>query len=169
MHSRAILCVTCLSAFVGRGAEYSRVVCDVSTLPFEKRFVAEMLVSRIEARTARPDAMRPLTVRFAPDDAVKGENAVKADCTAKAAKEVGAIYVDAGPLGDQEENMALGLFEHKGVARHPGDLGYASPRRSHPGRFLDRFAIVAPLHRDVPLPDWGSRDVSAIKGRAQSR
>ena len=50
-------------------------------------------------------------------------NAVKADCTAKAAKEVGAIYVDAGPLGDQEENMALGLFEHKGVARHPGDLG----------------------------------------------
>ena len=51
------------------------------------------------------------------------KNAVKADCTAKAAKEVGAIYVDAGPLGDREENMALGLFEHNGVARHPGDLG----------------------------------------------
>ena len=50
-------------------------------------------------------------------------NAVKADCTAKAANEVGAIYVDAGPLGDRDENMALGLFEHKGVANHPGDLG----------------------------------------------
>ena len=51
------------------------------------------------------------------------KNAVKADCTAKAAKEVGAIYVDAGPLGEKEENMAIGLFEHQGVARHPGDLG----------------------------------------------
>ena len=50
-------------------------------------------------------------------------NAAKADCTAKAAAEVGAIYVDAGFLGDREENLALGLFEHKGVARHPGDLG----------------------------------------------
>ena len=50
-------------------------------------------------------------------------NAVKADCTATAAAEVGATYVDAGPLGEQESNMALGLFEHKGVARHPGDLG----------------------------------------------
>ena len=50
-------------------------------------------------------------------------NAVKADCTAKAAAEVGATYVDAGPLGEQESNMAIGLFEHKGVAKHPGDLG----------------------------------------------
>ena len=51
------------------------------------------------------------------------KNAVKAACTATAAKEAGAIYVDAGPLGDHEENMALGLFQHQGVARHPGDLG----------------------------------------------
>ena len=50
-------------------------------------------------------------------------NAVKADCTEKAAKGAGAIYVDAGPLGGQEANMAIGLFGHKGVARHPGDLG----------------------------------------------
>ena len=80
-------------------------------------------------------------VRFAPDDAVKGENAVKADCTAKAAKEVGAIYVDAGPLGDQEENMALGLFEHKGVARHPGDLGM----RRLADLILAGFWTVSPL------------------------
>ena len=50
-------------------------------------------------------------------------NDVKAECTAKAAAEAGATYVDAGPLGDSDENMALGLFDHKGVARHPGDLG----------------------------------------------
>ena len=50
-------------------------------------------------------------------------NSAKADCTAQAAKEVGAIYVDAGSLGDKDENMALGLFGHKGVARHPGDIG----------------------------------------------
>jgi hypothetical protein len=50
-------------------------------------------------------------------------NPAKADCTAKAAAQTGAIYVDAGFLGDRNENMALGLFEHKGVAKHPGDLG----------------------------------------------
>ena len=73
-------------------------------------------------RLAKPlvgSAKRPKVVMRSPF----WRNAVKADCTAKAAKEVGAIYVDAGPLGDKDENMALGLFEHKGVARHPGDIG----------------------------------------------
>ena len=50
-------------------------------------------------------------------------NEAKAKCTAEAAAEVGAVYVDAGPLGLQDENKALGLFAHKGVANHPGDLG----------------------------------------------
>ncbi len=50
-------------------------------------------------------------------------NPVKADCTKQAAEEVGATYVDAGPLGSKAENKAIGLFEHTGVANHPGDLG----------------------------------------------
>ncbi len=50
-------------------------------------------------------------------------NAAKAQCTAEAAAEVGAAYVDAGPLGTDNENKAIGLFSHAGVANHPGDLG----------------------------------------------
>ncbi len=50
-------------------------------------------------------------------------NAAKARCTEEAASEVGAVYVDAGSLGGVDENKALGLFTHTGVANHPGDLG----------------------------------------------
>ena len=50
-------------------------------------------------------------------------NAEKAECTANAAAEVGAVYVDVGPLGFKNENKAIGLFSHGGVANHPGDLG----------------------------------------------
>ena len=50
-------------------------------------------------------------------------NDVKAACTKDAAIEVGAEYVDAGHLGVNEANKALGLFSHSGVANHPGDLG----------------------------------------------
>jgi hypothetical protein len=50
-------------------------------------------------------------------------NAAKAKCTEQAAAEVGAVYVDAGPLGSKAENKAIGLFSHVGVANHPGDLG----------------------------------------------
>lgn len=50
-------------------------------------------------------------------------NDVKAACTALAAKEAGAAYVDAGFLGADKANTAAGLFAHPGVANHPGDLG----------------------------------------------
>ena len=51
------------------------------------------------------------------------KNALKAECTAKASAAVGAVYVDAGSLGSSDDNKAIGLFAHDGVANHPGDLG----------------------------------------------
>ena len=56
--------------------EFSRIVCDASALPQAQRFVAGMLASRIEARTPPSDAARTLTVHFAVDANVPGENAV---------------------------------------------------------------------------------------------
>ena len=50
-------------------------------------------------------------------------NPIKAECTRKAAADVGAAYVDASTLGSKNENKAKGLFWHEGVAGHPGDLG----------------------------------------------
>jgi len=73
-------------------------------------------------RLAKPlveSAKRPTVVMRSPF----WRNDIKADCTSRAAAAVGAVYVDAGVLGDKDENMALGLFSHNGVARHPGDLG----------------------------------------------
>ena len=35
----------------------------------------------------------------------------------------GAAFVDLSDLGELDEMKATGLFEHKGVAHHPGDLG----------------------------------------------
>lgn len=39
------------------------------------------------------------------------------------AEENGYDFVSLSDLGYQDENMAIDLFEHKGVAMHPGDLG----------------------------------------------
>ncbi len=50
-------------------------------------------------------------------------NVAKAQCTERAAALTGARYADASALGDSDENKAIGLFLHSGVANHPGDLG----------------------------------------------
>ena len=41
----------------------------------------------------------------------------------EAAKENGWTFVSINDLGELDEMKALGLFEHYGVANHPGDLG----------------------------------------------
>lgn len=41
----------------------------------------------------------------------------------RVAEEGNYPLVHLGDLGEQDENMAKGLFEHSGVAAHPGDLG----------------------------------------------
>lgn len=45
------------------------------------------------------------------------------DTLQQVAKENGYDFVTLADLGEQAENKALGLFEHAGVANHPGDLG----------------------------------------------
>lgn len=49
----------------------------------------------------------------------------KDEMMARAAKELGVSFVKADFATD-ESMMALGLFEHTGVARHPGDKGMAA-------------------------------------------
>ena len=41
----------------------------------------------------------------------------------KVAKERGYKYIYLGDLGENDEMKAIGLFEHEGVANHPGDKG----------------------------------------------
>ena len=57
------------------GGAFSRISCDVSSLPPERQFVAELLSSRIEARTPPSDQAQTLSVRFLLDANISGENA----------------------------------------------------------------------------------------------
>ena len=50
-------------------------------------------------------------------------NAGKNIAAYEAASNKKARFVSLSDLGDKDENMAVGLFEHSGVAHHPGDLG----------------------------------------------
>lgn len=45
------------------------------------------------------------------------------DAIEEVVAEKGYAYAPLNDLGDNEENMAIGLFWHDGVAMHPGDLG----------------------------------------------
>ena len=45
------------------------------------------------------------------------------DCLREVAEERGYTFCHLTDLEEDESNMAIGLFEHDGVAHHPGDLG----------------------------------------------
>lgn len=47
------------------------------------------------------------------------------DAVRQVAKETGYPLVELGDLGEMDEMKAIGLFEHEGVANHPGDRGMA--------------------------------------------
>lgn len=86
---------------------------DASSAPAYTQFLVSL------ARPLVESANHPQVIMRSPF----WRNTIKADCTKQAAETVGATYIDAGSLGDNDENKAIGLFEHRGVANHPGDLG----------------------------------------------
>lgn len=86
---------------------------DAASAPAYTQFLVSL------ARPLAESASHPVVVMRSPF----WRNDAKAACTASAALEIGAAYVDAGPLGDDAANKAIGQFEHTGVANHPGDLG----------------------------------------------
>jgi hypothetical protein len=49
--------------------------------------------------------------------------AIYNDCFKEVAEEKGHTFCHLTDLEEDERTMALGLFEHKGVAGHPGDYG----------------------------------------------
>ena len=62
-----------------------------------------------------------------------------ADGIKAAADKFGGGVIKISDLGENDDMMAIGLFEHTGVARHPGDLGM----RTIADRILERlFKII---------------------------
>ena len=55
---------------------YSRMSVDVSGLPAEKAFLRDLVLSRVAMRTPPSNAADVLTVKFAIDTSIAGENAV---------------------------------------------------------------------------------------------
>ena len=45
------------------------------------------------------------------------------DAIRELGKELNLPVVELGDLGERDDMKAIGLFEHRGVANHPGDLG----------------------------------------------
>ena len=69
-----IVAAVCLVAFIGYGAEYSRVVCE-KNCPVESALPCQLLRERIERRTPPSGQAGTLKVKFVLDGSVKGEDA----------------------------------------------------------------------------------------------
>ncbi|MBR2837813.1 MAG: hypothetical protein IKE55_03435 [Kiritimatiellae bacterium] len=64
------------SCSLAEAADYSRIAVNVSALPKEGQFLRGIVLSRVWNRTLPSDAARTLTVTFAVDGSLTGENAV---------------------------------------------------------------------------------------------
>ena len=66
----AAFALTCVHA-----ADYSQMEVDVSSLPKEKAFLRDLVLSRVRARTLPSSAAATLDVRFVLDASLSGEEA----------------------------------------------------------------------------------------------
>lgn len=92
-----------------------RLMENVSTENLDMDFLAKKLEAFLNFLAGDKGAKILLTTAFwkHPGD----------EATAILAEKLGYPLIPLGDLGDRDEMMALGLFEHSGVAMHPGDLG----------------------------------------------
>lgn len=126
---------------IAQGAVWERAYSDDSILPTHyaaaREFAADIVFVRIGENTARnlletadyKEAFAKMVKFFTP----KAEKIVVSDLfwaspaidepIRAAIAENGWIPVPLGDLGAQDCMKAVGLFEHAGVAGHPGDLG----------------------------------------------
>ena len=72
---RIMIGLAAFAALVAEAATYSRMEVDVSSLPKERAFFREVVLSRVWNRTPPSDAVGTLTVRFVTDASLAGENA----------------------------------------------------------------------------------------------
>ena len=92
----AAFALTCVHA-----ADYSQMEVDVSSLPKEKAFLRDLVLSRVRARTLPSSAAATLDVRFALDASLSGEEARVAVSDGKAEVRGGrfrALVFGAGTL-----------------------------------------------------------------------
>ena len=72
---RIVICLAAFVALIAEAATYSRMEVEVSSLPKERAFFREVVLSRVWNRTPPSDAAGTLTVRFVTDASFAGENA----------------------------------------------------------------------------------------------
>jgi len=116
---------------------------------------------RTTYRTRMADLMRMWQTRVGSNLVVRGPfypPAVKDSLMRAAAMSVGAKYAYTADLSKNPANKALGLFQHPGVAGHPGDRGMAA--------LAERiFEALFP----APLPSWKGSALAAWKPNEQIR
>ncbi len=127
----------CICQVAGWESDYKNGEEKFSLYESARNFNADIIVTRFIENCAGKDfdpvvfknEMSKLLNYLNPENKAKfvlttsfwhhpGDEAIK-----EYAKENNFPLVELGDLGDNDEMMAKGLFEHEGVAMHPGDLG----------------------------------------------